>query len=928
MRTKLRKTLYIGLGGTGMSAILRTKKMFVDNYDGHVPPMIGFLGIDTDGAAYTKNVLAKDGTKVILDPYEQCSISVRSPRDYFDSNKRRLSWMPEENVPMIKSLDKGAGQVRTNGRLALINNMKNVKTAIENVYGRIGNNNIVDNPLYELAPGNTVDVHIVFSVSGGTGCGTFIDLAYFLKSLYTKGTREINIFGYGVLPNVFHEMNRNGNAMANTRPNALGAIQDLDYLMHIDRTGQKINFDWLISEYEAKDGPFDIFYFIDNKNDNNIIYNHVDSLSEMISLALVSSVGSVGDDATSGNDNILLQQNDGQYNVEDKKSWASCIGASQIVFRGDELAKVYSLLVKQRLIQRMLNSCSSGDQEADRWIDSSEVKIRENNNHDDVIDELCKISIKDFQIDKKEALTPEPIVEEFTTRQLESVNKSAAKKLQEKLANVEAELKKEVQGLLQTGDCGVTLANDTLLSITRQINLFLGEMTSEKEELELKIPGLEGKRKAAIEELKRYADKFLKLSGRLEDRINDVVATTKSLLKTQMEILRRTYAIQFYNDLLSRVEAEYRRVSNIKSFMTVQSEAISAELSKRRNQSGTFNSVEVNLAEESWDLINISDKSLAFPDFFKCLPAQSLYELSDSNELAKALDEYSMQLPEYHKWENMTVDDILEAKTDEQFEQIVQRALDKAMPFMKLNGKGKITAQRKEIEQTIDRYYFICLPDKNNSRLTRDNYIDRINGSTRRAQPISTGLKDRIIIYRQESFFPAYAINGIDSYAEDVHSSLDFHFDAIIEQKMKDEHYQLMPKDSSEIALAFWVNGFIFGLIKYDETKRTYFFYDEVHGKARDKFWYNTGEHYRDQAFNFFDKNLKSIQERWEEIFEEKIRAMGETAYKALVADVKENYEAKYSQVPVQFKANTRNQTPVAELLERELTYVLKELGK
>ena len=58
MRTKLRKTFYIGLGGTGMNAILRTKKMFVEKY-GKVPPMIGFLGIDTDGGAYEKKLKTK-----------------------------------------------------------------------------------------------------------------------------------------------------------------------------------------------------------------------------------------------------------------------------------------------------------------------------------------------------------------------------------------------------------------------------------------------------------------------------------------------------------------------------------------------------------------------------------------------------------------------------------------------------------------------------------------------------------------------------------------------------------------------------------------------------------------------------------------------------------------------------------------------------
>ena len=53
MATKIRRSLFIGLGGTGMNALLHTKKMYYDTY-GEVPPMIGFLGLDTDGGVYNR----------------------------------------------------------------------------------------------------------------------------------------------------------------------------------------------------------------------------------------------------------------------------------------------------------------------------------------------------------------------------------------------------------------------------------------------------------------------------------------------------------------------------------------------------------------------------------------------------------------------------------------------------------------------------------------------------------------------------------------------------------------------------------------------------------------------------------------------------------------------------------------------------------
>ena len=50
---KITRTLFVGLGGTGVKAILRAKQCFVDAY-GDVPPMVAFLAIDTDKAIRDK----------------------------------------------------------------------------------------------------------------------------------------------------------------------------------------------------------------------------------------------------------------------------------------------------------------------------------------------------------------------------------------------------------------------------------------------------------------------------------------------------------------------------------------------------------------------------------------------------------------------------------------------------------------------------------------------------------------------------------------------------------------------------------------------------------------------------------------------------------------------------------------------------------
>ena len=126
-KIKIRRSLFIGLGGTGMRSILYLKKLFIDTY-GEVPPMVGFLGIDTDKGEFSKDLQTKSagnvgemtegnikttlfvkengsgGQSVKLDPSEQVQITVDSPQDIFKARKEIFSWVPKENVRALQSL--------------------------------------------------------------------------------------------------------------------------------------------------------------------------------------------------------------------------------------------------------------------------------------------------------------------------------------------------------------------------------------------------------------------------------------------------------------------------------------------------------------------------------------------------------------------------------------------------------------------------------------------------------------------------------------------------------------------------------------------------------------------------------------------------------------------------------------------------------
>jgi hypothetical protein len=309
--------------------------------------------------------------------------------------------------------------------------------------------------------------------------------------------------------------------------------------------------------------------------------------------------------------------------------------------------------------------------------------------------------------------------------------------------------------------------------------------------------------------------------------------------------------------------------------------------------------------------------------------------VKDIKDIEDALDTYCKSLKDYKVWENKTIDEIINEMTVEKFNQVIKRAMDKAEPFMKINGHGKLTnAAKLPIEQAMNSYYFVCLPDKENSRFTKDDYFKKSNDAVLDIEFISTGMTDKIIIYRQIGTFPAFAIDGVELYPQDGdRSNISYHIDNNIERRMKEEKYQLQPKDDSEETMMFWVYSLVFGLIKYDDTKRRYFYYDQNStdtSAALNEFMVDTGEHYRDLAYEFFDHKLGELKDQYEDLFNEKITAMGTVKWNELVQDIKKNYLAKYAQSPIDVKASggTRNQEKVKELLAREMQFVKRELGK
>jgi len=912
MATKIRRCLYVGLGGTGMSALLNTKKTFLETY-GEVPPMIGFLGIDTDGGAYKKELDSKYG-KVRLSPDEQLPIRVDDARPIYEVNKNHFGWLPEENLYALTSMTLGAGQVRSNGRFALTVNHVDIENKIRTIIGNITNATITNNLKYDLLS-TEVEIHMIFSVCGGTGCGTFLNMAYLLR----KCAPQCKLTGYGILPDVFESMSTSG--MAKVKPNAYGAIQDLDWLMHLNLNSDKIAFDYINYVQHTNEKPFNAFFFIDNKNSNNDTYLHVDQLTEMVSLALVTSAGELSTAAASVSDNLEKNIREGSMDIENKKAWAAGLGVCEIMFHGEDLKDIYAYKSAKRLIERLLNSCIDTDVVVNTWIDSPEVNIRENNGFDNVIDYILpkQPSFQFTSIDDKSNATPE--VESYlnTAKPKDGVIDGKIRELTSRVSGKLQDLiKKEINQ-----ECGVGGVENIIVGIQAQVNLFLGEMNGEVEDFKELLPKIESSLKIAIKDLSDYNGKFFKRKATLEEYANNVmeVATRKAIC--EREIIRRNAAITFYNGLQTLLIDIYTKIGNIKRMLMGISSILTNKIAEIQNRIGKASQTfQIDLAQKYVGQIQIKDEEIQISEFLKGLNfSNQIYDFDTkkSEDIIDVLLKYVNSLTTSKELSNKTIDNVLNEMSEEDFEQILRIAINKSNPLLRVDYRGYTPNERPS------NSYYIGVPVKKDSRLYKnDNFKQLLQGNID-VDFASIGVKDRVIIYRQLGVLPAYAISPLVTYKDKYEQcNCCCHFDINIYNKMQREDYSIYPKVASDDSLELWVKGFIFNLIKNEDNN--YYFKSEELGDALDDNWVKLTQ-YRDEAFDMFKRNKAIIRKEFNEFFNQYQKTKGVNKMQRKVDDAKADYFFKYSQINLtKDEIKQKGFEAIRKLITEELEYVKKEL--
>jgi hypothetical protein len=922
---KLKRSLFIGLGGTGLKSIVHTKKRFIDTY-GVVPPMVGFLALDTDDDGINFKLDNNLNTKKIgLEHSEFLHIKVKHPQEILRQQPELFDFVPAQNRPLLKSLVKGAGQVRSNGRFAIHFNYGAIEQAIQSKLTAILNADSISNQDFEVN-GNDVEINMMFSLAGGTGSGTFIDMAYIVKevSKSINATVGVSTIGFAVLPDVFTSM-MNGPAMKNVMPNGYGAMHDLDYLMHLNYDKNPLQIRYADKTIKVDAPPFDLMFTINNKDKNANTYTKVDDLSELIGLAMFTGASEMSGSMTSSYDNVKTVIAGRAMDVENKESWACGLGLSELYYDGNKLGNIYAHKASVSIINNLITPETDSFNLDDVFI--NQAKIRENNGdvNNDLIDALLSETPKILYSHIQDEDTLGTEINSYLINVEETAKISIESNYKQKQKDVNKLLKSFIIENINR-QSGVGNIDRFLNALIKHVNVFLGEMESEKiEKLEIETY-YRDQLNQNIAELKDLSFMSRKFGNRLNDTKEDVIQTVNSIAGNTHQQLRRKYAVDFFNQLLQTINVHYDHVKNIIHKLKAVEESCESKFIGLQNQ---INEEPKKFVKELHrDFVNqiaVSDDDVNINEYINSTSTNnSLYDFSGvSDELIEdSLWNFSRSLPKALEYRNRSIDKVLSLYSKEELENTIRELIERSNPLWSYNYKGYV------ISREHHDAFIIGVPKQGDSIIIKSKVLDNILTANQKVDFNSTRMNDRIVVYRMEATVPAFAVSNMTLYKElNSRSNISHHIDANWLLKMDKEGFDLLPTKKEDHSLEYWVSGFIYKFIKYDKAAEIYLAYSMEKGDAIEDYWIELSK-YRDDAFTEF-KRLK-LQDEINSLINNFITKMGDTENQVLINKVTEgtNYSEIYSMK--NFKNSDLKDSKmikVRELFTNEINFVKKVLA-
>lgn len=924
MAPKLKRTLYIGLGGTGFKTLLHTKRAFIETY-GEVPPMIKFLAFDSDQNQYKNYTLPSIYGDVKFDPAESSDIMVSWASDKVNRNRDELTWLPDRNIFGVEDLVNGCGMIRTNGRLAFAFNYEKTRQSIKNALNQIRQLDFAHNNKYELTAQH-VEANIVFSIAGGTGSGNFIDMAYLVKDIFKEQAfpETSKIVGYMVLPDVYDA--QLSSDKERLFPIAYGSLMDLDYLMHSD-ANKEIYVNYLTEHRVLKGAPYNAIFAISNSNTKGDVVKNSDDISGLISMAMVISAGELSNKMSSIANNFEKNIKNGDYNVDKKRAIMGTLGMSKITFRASELSKLYSEKAARETAAKLIDHGSNVDTDANTWIDTEQ--IRENNGQDQVIDFLLPKNPQSHLQGIDDKANPKADINKYRSQRNVAVStEELTGKINTLKERVEKSFHAKIRNIVNAN--GPVYAKEFIDQVRGQIDICLEEMREELKGFQDTASAKESAIDVAIEEYKSANGKFFGKQKAVQEAEEILCTNVSKAAINDREINRRQGAITFYTWLLQEMSEMQQKLNDIEAVIRSACQILRNNIVKTNNDlSAPRGLFEIDLTQPYVNKVDVQASDININQFVQTLPTDTeifSFDKLDAETVAGYMYRYASTINSGALWESMSVEDALAKLPKDEVEKIIRCAIDLSSPMCPLNYGGYINKAPHD-------YYFIGVQEQSSTKLDGDIISFKEYVSTGDIVFSSIGSRDHIVIYHQYGVFPTFAIAGTNTYrmAHDKYMTRPTAFSCFIDEDLRvtmaREGFSLLPPERSDDSLELWVKGLIFGLITRDENGT--FQYKDEDNTDMALFGYITslGTGYRDEAFKNFKRECNRLQPQYDEYMRNLSRTKGQDAIDAQLADARLNYLGKYA---LNDLSASELKNPlykgIAKQLTDELNYVKTEL--
>jgi eukaryotic-like serine/threonine-protein kinase len=184
---RLRPTLFLGIGGTAGSIFRRLRRRLNHRFGSlEAVPAIEMLLLDTDRKAITAATQGDEAE--VLRHHEALAMPLRRPQDYREESDALLKWLSRRwlyNIP--RSLETEGR--RPLGRLAFVDHSRDVMQSLRSLIGSITSKEALTASREETGMEFRAEVPRIFvvtSISGGSGSGMVLDIAYAVRTLLAE----------------------------------------------------------------------------------------------------------------------------------------------------------------------------------------------------------------------------------------------------------------------------------------------------------------------------------------------------------------------------------------------------------------------------------------------------------------------------------------------------------------------------------------------------------------------------------------------------------------------------------------------------------------------------------------------------------------------------------------------------------------------